>query len=152
MLKRLFKRFLKYSKATIYRHAKLPIHEVATFDKHKHNKGRPRKLSIHDERNIRHLHLCRTTIGSFSASRLRTMAGISPDVSPWCIRRTLNRCDYQYLHLHKKGLMTQKDVVPRYRFACKIGRLLPINFWERGISFYFDGTSFIHKTNPFDQA
>lgn len=149
----LLKRFPKYSKATIYRHAKLPIDEVATFDKRKHNKGRPRKLSIRDERNIiRHLRLCRTTIGSFSASRLRTMAGISPDVSPWCIRRTLNRHGYQYLHSRKKGLMTRKDVVRRYRFACKIRRLLPINFWERGISFYFDGTSFVHKTNPFDQA
>ena len=48
--------------------------------------------------------------------------------------------------------MTRKDVVRRYRFACKIRRLLPMNFWERGISFYFDGTLFVHKTNPFDQA
>jgi hypothetical protein len=39
----LLKRFPKYSKATIYRHAKLPINEVATFDKRKHNKGRPKK-------------------------------------------------------------------------------------------------------------
>ncbi len=97
----------KYSKATIYRHAKLPINDVATFDKRKHNKGRPRKLSIRDERNIiRHLRLCRTTIGYFSASRLRTMAGISPDVSPWCIRRILNRHGYQNLHSRKKGLKT----------------------------------------------
>ncbi len=44
----LLKRFPKYSKATIYRHAKLPINDVATFDKRKHNKGRPRKLSIRD--------------------------------------------------------------------------------------------------------
>ena len=35
----LLKRFPKYSKATIYRHAKLPINDVATFDKRKHNKG-----------------------------------------------------------------------------------------------------------------
>ena len=32
---------------------------------------------------MRHLRICRTTVGSFSASRLRAMAGISPDVSPW---------------------------------------------------------------------
>ena len=48
--------------------------------------------------------------------------------------------------------MTRKDVVRRYRFAYKIRRLLPMNFLERGISFYFDGTPFVHKTNPFDQA
>ena len=49
---KLLKRFPKYSKATIYKHAKLPNHKVATFDKPKHNKGRPRKLSIREERNI----------------------------------------------------------------------------------------------------
>ena len=88
--KLLLKRSPKYSKATIYRHAKRPIDKVAT-DKRKHNKGRPRKLSIREERSImRHLRICWTTVGSFSASRLRAMAGISPDVSPWCIRRTLN--------------------------------------------------------------
>ena len=48
----LLKRFPKYSKATIYRHAKLPINDVATFDKGKHGKGRPRKLSIRDESNV----------------------------------------------------------------------------------------------------
>ena len=95
----LLKRFPKYSKATIYRHAKRPIDKVATFDKRKHNKGRPRKLSIREER--RHLRICRTTVGSFSASRLRAMAGISPGRSPWCIRRTLNRHGYRYLHLRK---------------------------------------------------
>ena len=62
----LLKRFPKYSKAMIYRHAKRPIDEVTTFDKRKHNKGRPRKLSIREERNImRHLRICRTTVGSF---------------------------------------------------------------------------------------
>ena len=67
-------------------------------------------------------------------------------------KKTLNRQGYRYLHSRKKGLMTRKDVVRRYRFACKIRRLLPMNFWERVISFYFDGTSFVHKINPFDQA
>ena len=145
----LLKRFPKYSKATIYRHAKRPIDKVTTFDKRKHNKERPRKLSIRDERRImRQLRICRTTLGSFSASRLRAKAGISPDISLWCIRTILNRHGYRYLHSRKKGLMTRKDAVRRYRLACKIRRLLPMNFGERGISFYFDGTSFVHKTKP----
>ena len=101
---------------------------------------------------MRHLRICSTTLGSFSAFRLRAMAGISPDISLWCIRRTLNRHGYRSLHSQKKGLMSRKDVVRGYRFACKIRRLPPMNFWERSISFYFDGTSFVHKTNPFDQA
>ena len=40
----------------------------------------------------------------------------------------------------------------RYQFAGKTERLLANNFWECGVSFYFDATSFVHKTNHFDQA
>ena len=40
----------------------------------------------------------------------------------------------------------------RHQFARRIRRLLPNDFWKSGISFYIDGTSFVHKTNPFDQA
>ena len=70
----------------------------------------------------------------------------------WTIRRALKRHGYSYLHSRKKGLLTQKDLARRNRFAHKIRKLLPHNFWESGISFYLDGTSFVHKTNPFDQA
>ena len=101
----LLKRFPKYCKATIYRHAKWPIDKVTTSDKRKHNKGRPRKLSIREERSImRHLRICRTALGSFSVSRLRAMGGLSSDISLWCIRRTLNRHGYRYLHSRKKDL------------------------------------------------
>ena len=111
----LLERFPKYSKATVYRHATREIlNEDAPFDKRKQNKGRPRKLSVRDERNIiRQLRLCRATGGSFSASRLRTLAGITADVSPWCIGRSLNRQGYQYLHSRKKCLMTRKDLTRR---------------------------------------
>lgn len=150
---KLLEAFPKYSKATIYRHAKLPLHEINSFDKRKQNKGRPRKLTIRDERNlVRELRKCRATIGSFSSSRLRTAAGISPDVSLWSIRRALKRNGYSYLQSRKKGLLNRKDLKRRCRFAQKIRRLLVDNFWESGISFYFDATSFVHKTNPFDQA
>ena len=41
-----------YSKATIYRHAKLPINETDSLDRRGQNKGRPRKLTDRDERNL----------------------------------------------------------------------------------------------------
>ncbi len=150
---KLLKAFPKYSKATIYRHAKLPFDENHAFDKRKLNKGRPRRLTVRDERNlVRQLRICRERMGSFGASTLRTAADISPDVSLWTIRRALRRHGYLYLQSRKKGLLTRRDVSRRYRFACKIRRMLHGNFWEKGISFYFDGTSFVHKTNPLDQA
>ena len=150
----LLKAFPNYSKATIYRHAKLPMDKLDDyFDKRKQNKGRPRKLTIRDERNlVRELGKCRATIGSFSASRLRTGAGINPDISLWTIRRALKRQGYHYLQSRKKGLLTRKDLSRKYQFARKIRRRLPEDFWKNGVSFYIDGTSFVHKTNPFDQA
>lgn len=149
----LLQAFPNYSKATIYRHVRLPIDNDDRHDKRKNNKGRPRKLSIREERIlVRELRKLRTTIGYFCASRLRTAAGISPEVSLWTIRRALKRHGYSYLHSRKKGLLTQRDLRRRYRFACDIKRRLPGDFWQCGISFYFDATSFVHKTNPFDQA
>ena len=149
----LLQAFPKYSKATIYRHVKLPIDDCERHDKRKYNKGRPRKLTVREERNlVREFRKLRATIGSFSASRLRTATGIPPEVSLWTIRRSLKRHGYSYLHSRKKGLLKQRDLGRRYQFACRIRRLLPDNFWECGISFCFDATSFVHKTNPFDQA
>ena len=78
----LLKAFPNCSKATIYRHAKLPFNETRPFDKRKLNKGRPRKLTERDEPNlVRKLRVYRERMGSFGASTLRTAADISADVS-----------------------------------------------------------------------
>lgn len=150
----LLQRFPEYSKATIYRHAKLPMGDQKVYDRRKLNKGRPRKLTERDERNlIRQLHRCRKLFGSFTASRLRTEAGIPPTVSVWTIRRVLQKHGYKFLQSRKKGLMSFKDTVIRLQFARKLVRNgLRDEFWKKHISFYFDGVSFVHKTHPFDQA
>ena len=149
---KLFKAFPNCSKVGIYRHAKLPFDTTQPSDKRSLNKGLPRTLTDRDEPNlVRQLRKHRERMDSFGASTLRTAADISPDVSLSTICRELRRHGYLYLQSRKKGLMTRRDLACRYRFACKIKRLLPDN-WKDGISFYFDGTSFVHKTNPFDQA
>jgi transposase len=48
--------------------------------------------------------------------------------------------------------MSRKDIKDRLNFARKVKKTLPADFWTSGISFYLDGTSFVHKTNPNDQA
>ena len=144
-------RFPQYSKATICWHMKKPIdHNV--FDRHVNNPGRPKKLTELDERNIiRAVHRLRISIGSFIAKRPRTEAGILATTSMGTKRRVLNSHGYQYLQSRRNGMLTRKDTCKRLNFARRMKRLRP-SFWICCISFYFEGTSFVHKTNPYDQA
>ena len=58
---------------------------------------------------------------------------------------------YRYLQSRKKGMLTSKDAYKRLKFARQMKRLSPY-FWKRYVRFYFDGKSFVDKTNPYDQA
>ena len=40
----------------------------------------------------------------------------------------------------------------RKKFANRVLKTLPKHFWTEGVSFYFDGVGFAHKTNPADKA
>ena len=128
---------------------KRPInHNV--LDKQIKNSGRPKKLTKREERNIiQVVHRLRISIGSFTAKRLRTETDILPTNSAWTIRRILNRHGYRYLQTHKKGMLTSKDPYKRLKLAQRMKRFSPY-FWKHYISFYFDGTLFAHKTNPYD--
>ena len=152
-VKEILERFPDYSQASIYRHVKKPIGSKEVFD-HRHlNKGRPQKLDLRDERSIlRQIPKLRETAGSFTAVRIRFECGLENIVSARTVRRMLNRNNYHYLQSRKKGLLTRKDLVLRHKFALKISRRLPANFWKEGISFYLDGVAFTHKYNPSDQA
>ena len=49
--------------------------------------------------------------------------------------------------------MTETDKKLRVAFCRKIYRhKLGLEFWRSGSSFYFDGTGFVYKKNPLDQA
>ena len=147
----IMRRCPQFSKATACRHMKRSInHNV--FDKRIKNSGRPKKLTKRYERNImRAVHRLRISIGSLTAKRLRTEAGIPATVSVWTIRTVLNRHGYRYLQSRKKGMLTRKDAYKRLKFTQRMKRLSPY-FWKRYISSYFDGKSFVYKTNPYDQA
>ena len=122
------------------------------FEHRINNPGRPKKLTESDEKNIiRAGHHLRISIGSFTAKRLRTEASIPATTSMWTTRRVLNRHDYWYLQSRRKDMLTRKDAYKRLKFARRMKRLSP-SFSKHCISFYFDGKSFVHKTNPYDQA
>ena len=96
--KALLSHFKKYSKASIYRHAKRPIGGKAVFDKRKLNRGRLQKLTERDKRNIlRQIPILRHTEGSsFTIKRLRIAAGVDPKVSHMTIRHCLYAAGYHY--------------------------------------------------------
>lgn len=115
--------------------------------------GRPRKLNERDERRITTgLKKLRIQEGTFSSKRLKEVCGIGRSVSDRTVRRILNRHGYHFLQARKKGLMTAKDRHMRVKFARRMESTYSRDIWTKGICFYLDGTSFVHKMNPMDQA
>ena len=145
------RRFLQFSKATACRYMKRTVnHNV--FDKRIKSPRRSKKLTKQDERNvIPSVHRLRISIWSFNARRLRTEAGIPATILIWTIHRVLNRHGYRYLQSRKKSMLTSKDPYKKLKFARRMKRLSSY-FCKRSISLYFHRTSFVHKTNPYDQA
>ena len=119
----------------IYKHAKKPLNGEPVFDKRKMNKGRPKKLTVQDER-------CILQLGS----------GVT-QVSNRTIGNVLNKEGYHYFRSRKKGLLHASDLKARKRFCQKVRhKNLTQDFWNKGISLYLDGKSFEYKSNPHDQA
>ena len=117
-----------------------------SIDGRKANKRRPSKMTKHDERL-----LLRNVNTSFNVQTLRNEAGLK-HVSTRTVNRYLNKHKYKYLQSRKKGLLTDKDKKKRLQFARKEMRLLAEHFWRDGIQLYFDGVSFAHKINLFNDA
>jgi len=121
---------------------------------HKTKPGRPRIINRRRERQIlRAFVSLRKEEGTFSSKRLMNFAGLSHlGVSDRTVRRVLNRNGYFYLQARKKGLMSAKDLKRRVTFARNIKANYSRNLFTSGVAFYLDGTSFVHKINPLDQA
>jgi len=143
----------KFAERSIYRHAKKPMDEAEAFDRRHNNKGRPRKLSLRDERCIvRSLNALRRERTEFTSGKIQEWAGINHAVGNRTVRRCLRKHGYRYRQSRKKGLLTAKDLAMRLRYARQQISKKPKNFWTQGICFYLDGVGFAHKTNPCGEA
>lgn len=116
--------------------------------------GRPRKLSLRKERHIlRTLSSLRHKEGKFTSIRLMARAGISSKhVSNRTIRRFLQRDGYYFLQARKKGLLSEKDLKERLKFAKNIRKDCSKDVWKDNVAFYLDCVRFWYKRNPADQA
>ena len=148
------KNFPQYHKSTIYQHCKLPVlSEADCVDRRRNSMGRPKKLSNRDCRLVvRKISALRTTDRSFTSRRLQVISGLD-HVSNRTFRRALNAAGYNYCRSRKKGLLKNADVKKRLEFCKKLKNDgCTETFWRNSISFYLDGTGFIYKQNPKDQA
>ena len=134
----LMKSFPGCSRATVFRHVKRPVNRP--FDKGKLNKGRPKKLSLMDERSIvRYISWMRSKIGPFTLKRLVREANIAKDVSMSTISRVLRKHGFRYLNSRRKGIMKPTYLTKRMKYA-RTASKYPTHFWTKNITFYFDGT------------
>ena len=114
--------------------------------------ARKKKLTPEQEALIlRSIVELRDQEGSFSSRRLMERTRIH-HVTDRTVRRLLNRNGYFFLQARKKGLMSQTDKDQRVAFARKMQAEYSLSVWTDSVAFYLDGVSFVHKTNPLDQA
>ena len=151
----LFPGFQGIPRRTIYRHSKMPLDGKVPVDKRKINPGRPRLLNERDYRAVRRqIKILREFEGSFTSKRLQlSLPEIQKKASNQTFRRHLAHLGYGYRNTRRKGILKQKDLNNRLKFAKRMKKLgLGIEFWKKGISFYLDAVGFIYKKNPMDQA
>ena len=147
-LKDVQKLYPSHTKTTIFRHMNKPILSDLPDGRHG-NKGRPRKLS---PRNCRKLNTSllklREDVGDFYSTDVQREAGME-HVSNRTVRRALKMpaYGYKFTQCRKKGQLVKPDLTKRLRWARRCAKL-PASTWTTGISFYLDGTSWAHKTNP----
>ena len=142
------KRYPQFCRRSIYRHLQ---GEVDSVDRRNQNPGRPRKLTVRDERNLlRAVRSIRKKNPSFTVKQLQEETNLL-HVSSRLIRLYLNKHGYRYLQARKKGLLTEADKKKRILFAKKWVDA-SVDFWKDEIAFYFDGVGFAHKSNPYAEA
>ena len=146
----LHKRYPDYPMTSIHRHAKKPIQNTSVDGRLKNKKaGRKKKLNKRDVRKFeRSLKRLRKNVGNFYSADVEVDAGFKfKNVSNRTIRRALRAKGYDFTQCRKKGQLTVEDLSKRLAFARKCKKL-PASVWTEGISFYLDGTGWVHKTDP----
>ena len=117
--------------------------------------GRPKKLSVRDERIfIRSLPKLRKANVNFTVRQLVEFCGLNFSAASYrTYVRCLNKNGYRSLQTRKKGILTKLDTVKRLKWAKQCVRCKKdASYWRHKIAFYLDGVSFIYKTNPYGEA
>ena len=149
-IRQIRQKFPMFSLSTVFRHATQASDNLT--EKKKKITGRPRKVTDRDERELlRVLKKLRKTDGSLTSKKIQVEAGLT-HISNRTVRAILNKHGFRYLQTRCKGLLLNEDLKRRLKFARNTLKNYPENVWRKQVCFYLDASSFIHKTNPFNQA
>lgn len=74
------------------------------------------------------------------------------DISDRSVRRVMSKEGYKQRAARQKGVLTEKDVKGRLKFARESSKSMSPETWTNSICFFLDGVNFAHKTNPCDSA
>ena len=124
------KSYRKYSKATICRHMVKKILVIWFLIKGNKVKGDQQSFWT-DKRGIRQAKVLQEEVENFSVKRVMVGAGIPPSVSTATVRRVMRKAGLKWNHAQKKGLLTKSDLKLRLKFARKVRRKLPKDFWTK---------------------
>ena len=141
--------YRKYSKATICKHMKKSIVDLAVDKKEGKSRAATNTISSTKQNIIRQTKILQEETENFCVKRIKFRATIC---KWWNNFQVLKKAAIKWTHAQKKEILSKNDLKLKLKFAWKVRRMLPKNFWTEGIGFYLDGTSFTHKTNPFDQV
>ena len=145
-----YRKYFNYS--TIHLHCKRKT-KILEGEKSKITKrGRSKKITVRDERAaIRSIKEARFGDGTANSKRMQLNASLT-HICNRSFRNILKKHGYRYLQARKKGLISEKDKKHGKRFAQKMIKTHSPDVWQKEIWFYLNGSSFIHKTKPADQA
>ena len=144
----LLRHFPGICKANVYKHARRPIGSTYV-DGRKSGGGRPKKVSPALKRILkREVQSLSEDDAAFTSRDIQHNIGALETMCNRTVRRAMKEAGFHYLHLRKKGVLYPEDLVKRLRFAKRCKRLLPPDFWKKGISIYLDGVGFEYKRNP----
>eukprot|EP00794_Sanderia_malayensis_P020833 gene20833-biopygen15362 len=74
------------------------------------------------------------------------------EVSKKTLCRVFTNSGYQYIRPRRKGLLTLKDKKKRVAYALKALKDTSPAFWTDDVLLYLDAVSFVHKSNPYEDA
>ena len=134
---------------SVYRIRKMNIQGLKSKPRNAGGPGRPKKLSNQTLRRLaRGILSLREENPNFCSGSVCSLLGIDRSVcSNRTVRRRMNDLGYWYRQARKKGVLTNKDLQQRLKFAINTAKV-PADFWTSKICFYLDGVSFYYKRKP----